>query len=165
MYFKLQNNNLRRRYYGHDNNVFSLYPKTDRLYYYRRKCNKTLYIFTLWSYLLYPKTWTRNSGVINFTIEVKGFVDIITHHSHALIIYPCCGSRGEYFLRFNTCWLYGYISPAHGANARAHELHNCVRGFHYNHAFSFSLTTVEVEKTFLRLIHFHCMGVGREVGF
>lgn len=57
------------------------------------------------------------------------------------------------------------FSPAHGANARAHELHNCVRGFHYNHAFSFSLTTVEVEKTFLRLIHFHCMCVGREVGF
>lgn len=87
-----------------ETNWFSLSPMIVRVNYTK------LNTFSPCGYIRPAKrSWTPYARVINFTISVKCFINIITLYT---IYLHCCGWR--YFLRLNTFSLYVHIGPALG---------------------------------------------------
>lgn len=75
------------------------------LYKNRRYFFNIQYIFTIWSYWLYPRDWTSDPRATSFTILMKGFMDIITHSFS--FFFSCVGLR----MIFEILALYCIVGP------------------------------------------------------
>lgn len=114
-------------------------------------------IFTKWLYLPCFRVWTPEPGTMNFTILVKGFMDIKTIY---FLFFAKMYWSWEDFIRFYT--FFGYIGPALGGLnhwPKGHDFHNFDRRLHehYDYAFSFFLTCVGSREEIFWIFNLFCI--------